>query len=66
MAVEILANCTGCGACIAACANSALRLETALPNGFGPRKAVISRSLCTCCKACARACPHAAIDVDSP
>ena len=47
--------CEGCGACVAACRNHALRLE----NG----RAVVDPEKCALCSYCARACPQFTIKV---
>ena len=47
--------CEGCGTCVAACHNHALRIE----NG----RAVVDQSKCALCGYCARACPQFTIKV---
>ncbi len=60
----VLANCTGCGRCVAACPQRALSLETELPNGLGRKLAVLTPRLCTGCGECFPACPHQALRID--
>jgi len=58
----ILATCTGCGRCVAACRFQALSLTTEQENGYGCKRAVLSAGRCTGCMDCLPACPHQALE----
>ncbi len=47
-------NCTGCGACRAACAKTAIRFAA---DSEGFPSPIIDREKCVGCGACAKACP---------
>ncbi len=49
-------NCTGCGACIAACLHDALDLEG--------EKASLEKEKCTGCGACMHACEYGALQIE--
>jgi len=51
------ARCSGCGHCVAICAEKALHLEDGIR---------LDRSRCLGCAACARVCPEKALRVDQP
>jgi ferredoxin len=57
----VLPACTGCGACVAPCALRAVTLGSALPGGFGDKRAVVDPARCTGCGDCLPACPHDAL-----
>lgn len=61
MAITILENCTGCGACVAVCRFDALTLETESPDGFGEKKAVVDPQRCCDCDECLPVCRYQAI-----
>lgn len=58
---HILAQCTGCGHCVAACRLHALSLETEQPNGFGQKRAQVDTARCSGCGDCLPACPYQAL-----
>ncbi len=51
-------RCTGCGRCVDACPEGAVRLT----NGSGSAVLLIDANACTYCTACEAACPERAID----
>ena len=61
--IEIKANCSGCGNCVAACPVHALTLVTERPDGFGRKTATVDRQGCVGCGACLPACPHHALSL---
>ena len=61
MAISILENCTGCGACVAACRFDALILETERCDGFGRKRAIVDEHTCCDCDECLPACRYLAI-----
>ncbi|MBT1072817.1 4Fe-4S dicluster domain-containing protein [Pelotalea chapellei] len=50
--------CSGCGRCVAACAEKILTLEV---SGYRKHAAMLDTSRCTSCGACTAACPLDAI-----
>ncbi|MDY0189532.1 MAG: 4Fe-4S binding protein [Desulfuromonas sp.] len=56
-------RCTGCGWCLASCAQHAITLHTSRPDGFGDKRACIDQQRCTSCAQCLNSCPHHAISV---
>ncbi len=56
-------RCSGCGACLPACSNAALSLETEQPSGWGRKIAVVEQNLCTGCGGCLHTCRFNAIEL---
>lgn len=57
----VAVNCTGCGACVAACARHALSLSGEAPGQHGRKRAVIDAQRCNGCGQCVPACPRDAL-----
>ncbi|RII29426.1 MAG: 4Fe-4S ferredoxin [Geobacter sp.] len=51
-------KCTGCGRCVAACAQHLLTLEV---RGYRKTANKLTHSCCTCCRSCMESCPVGAI-----
>ena len=56
-AVVDLANCNGCGRCVADCPYAAVTMQSRTDGRTAPRKAVVDPVLCAGCGICAGACP---------
>lgn len=54
MMVEAFDKCTGCGACVASCPKSCIKL---LPNEEGFLYPCVDEALCISCNKCTRVCP---------
>jgi ferredoxin len=64
--LQIAANCTGCGRCVAACPAHALTLVTERADGFGRKVAIVDAQRCSSCGDCLPACPHHALHFHRP
>jgi ferredoxin len=61
LSLQIAANCTGCGRCVAACRQHALTLSSADANGMGRKIATVTLQRGTGCGACLPACQRHAL-----
>lgn len=59
--VHCLPCCTGCGACVAACPQRALSLQSELAEGRGQKRVAVDAARCTACAQCLAACPRQAL-----